>query len=274
MDIVRLTPTIGAEIRGIDVTDLSEARFKAIEQAFFDHSVVFFRDQPRLTPEQQIAFAKRFGPIHVHPAAPKDVEHTGLLTIHTHEHTRVAAGNRWHSDVSCDEAPPSATILQLHDLPPSGGDTLFASMYAAFDALSEPMKRLLEGMTAHHSGEWSYKKLFKFKVEDPTTAYPQADHPVVRKHPGSGKPALYVNREFTMQLNDLPHREGKAILEFLFEHVERADFQCRFQWTPNAIAMWDNRCVQHFAMWDYWPHERKGHRITVRGERPVAWSAG
>ena len=267
-----LTPTIGGEITGADLIDLSDQQFEEIRRAFVMHSVIFFRDQPALSPAQQIAFAKRFGPIHVHPAARGyDAEYPGLMKMRTTEETRVAAGNRWHSDVSCDEEPPYATILQLHQVPANGGDTLFASMYAAYAALSPQMRGLLRGLTAHHSGEGPYRKLFKFEAKDSAGSWPEADHPVVRLHPESGRPGLYVNREFTEHLNGLPRLEAKALLDFLLDHVEQVAFQCRFQWTENAIAVWDNRCVLHHAIWDYWPAERSGHRITVRGERPVMW---
>ncbi len=268
IEVRPLTPTVGAEICGADLIDLPDGQLEGIKRAFFEHGVVFFRNQPRLEVEQQFDFAGRLGPLHIHPATPRDAKYPGLLRIAVHKDTKVAAGNRWHSDVSCDQEPPYATILQLHQIPPSGGDTLFASMYAAYDALSTRMKTLLHGLTAHHSGEPSYRRLFKFKMENTP---PEADHPIVRKHPETGKPALFVNREFTVEINDLPPREGKALLEFLFDHTEQVAFQCRFQWTENAIAMWDNRCVQHHAMWDYWPHERRGHRVTVRGERPLMW---
>ena len=133
------------------------------------------------------------------------------------------------------------------------------------------MKALLRGLTAHHSGEGPYRRLFKFETTDASGSWPEADHPIVRHHPDSGRPALYVNREFTERINDLPRLEAKALLEFLFNHVEQVAFQCRFQWTGNAIAIWDNRCVQHHAIWDYWPNERRGHRVSVRGERPLMW---
>ena len=163
------------------------------------------------------------------------------------------------------------SILQLHEIPPVGGDTLFASMYAAYAALSPRMKQLLDGMTARHSGEWSYRHLFKYQPHEPADGYPEAVHPVVIRPSGTDRPALYVNREFTVELEDLPQAEGQALLEFLFDHAERADFQCRFRWSSDAIAIWDNRSTQHFAMWDYWPHSRKGRRVSVRGPRPQMW---
>ena len=277
MEVTPATPTLGAEVTGIDVLDLDEAGFAQLHQALVDHSVLILRDQPALTPDQHLAFAQRFGPVHVHPfhrlgaRQPAVDDKAGLLPIRTTAESRVAPGNRWHSDVSCDDQPPQASILQLHHIPPVGGDTLFASMYAAYDALSDRMKRLLDGLTARHSGEESYRKLFRVGTVDPSATWPEVDHPVVRRHPDSGRPALYVNREFTESLNDLPKEEGRALLEFLFAHAERVDFQCRFRWTTNAIAIWDNRAVLHHAMWDYWPAERRGQRVSVTGERPEAW---
>ena len=271
IEVRPLNPTIGAEIWGADLVDLTDEQFADIHAAWIAHSVVFFRDQPELTPAQQMSFAGRFGPIHVHPAARgRNDDYPGLMRMRTTAETKVASGNRWHSDVSCDEEPPSATTLQLHEIPQQGGDTLFASMYAAYDALSDRMKTMLQGLTARHSGEESYKRLFKF--DKPGDAgWPEANHPIVREHPDSHRPALYLDREFTQGINDLPRLEAKALFEFLLDHAEQVAFQCRFVWSKNAIAVWDNRCAQHHAIWDYWPAERRGHRVTARGERPIAW---
>ena len=274
LTIKPLTPALGAEVTGADLLNLTEVQFDEIFKAFVDHSVIFLRDQPGLTPEQHSAFARRFGEIHVHPAARgRDAEYPGLMRMQTTETTRVAAGNRWHSDVSCDEMPPQASILQLHKIPSLGGDTLFSSSYAAYEALSDRMKVMLDGLTALHSGEEAFRHLFKFNSSE-GAPWPENHHPIVRKHIDSGRPSLFVDREFTKRIDDLPKEEGAALLQFLFDHSERVDFQCRFTWTENAIAIWDNRCVLHHAMWDYWPEERRGHRISVVGERPVAWRLG
>ena len=272
LTIEPLTPLIGAELKGIDVTKITTEEFSALFQAFVDHSVIFLRNQPPMSAEQHSIFAQRFGQIHVHPASRgKPAEHPGLLQMRTSSESRVAAGNRWHSDVSCDAEPPQASILQLHQIPPLGGDTLFSSLYAAYDALSDRMKVHLDGMTALHSGEEPFRHVFQFKAGDPNGRWPENHHPVVRRHADSGRPALFVDREFTKSMDDLPKEEGKALLEFLFNHVERVDFQCRFRWSENAIAIWDNRCALHHAMWDYYPEERKGRRISVVGEVPEAW---
>ena len=132
------------------------------------------------------------------------------------------------------------------------------------------MKEYLDGLTANHSGEETYGHLFKIK-NAVTDGWPENDHPILRKHVDSGRPALFVNREYTRSINDVPREEGRSMLNFLFDHAERVSFQCRFRWSKNAVAIWDNRCVLHHAMWDYWPDERLGHRISVKGEAPVAW---
>lgn len=273
--VTPLTPILGAEVSGLNVLDLDDAQFAELFAAFTRHSVIFLREQPPMTEAQHYDLARRFGEVHVHPFARESVSldenpYPGLLRIRTTESSRVASGNRWHSDVSCDERPPQASILQLHQVPTVGGDTLFASLYAAYEALSPQMKGYLDGLTAHHSGEESYRKLFQRKTA-PGSSWPEADHPIVRRHPDSGRPALYIDREFTESINDLPKDEGRALLDFLFAHTERANFQCRFRWTENAIAIWDNRCVLHHAMWDYWPQERRGHRVSVQGEQPLMW---
>lgn len=274
IEIDPLTPVIGADIHGADLQDLTESQYQDIWQAFIDHSVIFFRDQAQLSPEQQTAFAQRFGEIHIHPAARgKETQHPGLMNMRVGKDTDVAAGNRWHSDVSCDAEPPQASILQLHTIPTLGGDTLFSSLYAAYDALSPGMKIYLDGLTAKHSGEEPFRNLFKFK-NSVADGWPENDHPIVRKHVDSGRPSLFLDREFTQSINDKPKDEGRALLDFLFNHTERVAFQCRFRWSENAIAIWDNRCVLHHAMWDYWPDERLGRRITVKGEPPVAWHLG
>ena len=272
IEVKPLTPAFGAEIEGVDLASSSAADFDEVLEIFSKYGVIFFRDQNKLSEEAHINLARRFGEIHIHPAARgKGEDPSGLLKMKTNKESKVAAGNRWHSDVSCDELPPYASILQLHETPSSGGDTLFASLCAAYDALSSPMKTMLDGLSALHSGEEPFRHLFKFENHQEGQGWPENDHPLIREHLPSGRPALFVDREFTKKINELPKDEGKALLDFLFSHTERVDFQCRFQWTPNAIAIWDNRCVLHHALWDYWPEQRSGCRVTTVGEKPVAW---
>jgi taurine dioxygenase len=265
----RLTPVIGAEIGGADLSaPLPDRQMDEIHRALAEHLVIFFRDQ-RITPAQQLDFGRRFGKLHLHPAAPHEPGHPELMIIKADEHSKRANGEGWHSDVSCDAEPPMGSILYIRECPPEGGDTLFASMYAAHDALSDRMKAYLEGLRAEHDGEPVYRGLYAAEGVADKPSYPRAEHPVVRTHPVTGRRALYVNRGFTTRILGVPGDESAGILRYLFEHMENPLFQCRFRWQPNSIAFWDNRCTQHRAMWDYWPHRRYGNRVTIRGERPA-----
>jgi taurine dioxygenase len=221
-----------------------------------------------LSPEQHLAFGRNFGELHIHPAAPHAPGHDELMIIHADKNSPRANGEGWHSDVSCDPTPPMGSILYIKQTPPKGGDTLFASMYAAYEALSDRMKAYLEGMIAVHDGEENYRGTYAYAGVGDKPSYPRAEHPVIRTHPVTGKKALYVNRGFTKRLLGVPRDESKAILEYLWDHAENPLFQCRFRWQPNSVAFWDNRCVQHRAMWDYWPHTRSGFRVTVAGDKP------
>lgn len=269
--VTPLTPAIGADVRGVDLADgVDDRAFAEIQDAFLRHQVLFFRDQSRLQPEQQIAFARRLGDLHRHPAAPTHPDHPEIFVIHTHKDSKVANGQGWHSDVTCDEEPPMATMLQLHQLPSSGGDTLFASMYAAYDRLSQNMQDFLATLTAAHESEHIYRGRYSDRgVDDTGKIYPSAEHPVIRTHPQTGRRALFVNRAFTTRINGLSSGESRALLDYLCKLVEDPSLQVRCHWAENDIALWDNRCVQHMALWDYWPEERKGHRVTIKGDRPV-----
>ena len=267
--VTPLTPVIGAEVLGADLTNMDDGAFETIDRALTDHLVLFFRDQPALSAESQIAFARRFGDLHLHPAAPHLDDFPEVFVIHADRESKIANGNGWHTDVSCDEEPPLATMLQIHLLPDTGGDTLFASMYAAFETLSPSMQAFLAGLTASHASEHIYRGRYIDRgIDDSGKSFPSCTHPVIRTHPRSGRQALYVNPSFTTQINELSPEESQTLLEMLYRHQQRAEFQVRFQWTKNAIALWDNRCTQHCALWDYWPHERRGHRVTIKGERP------
>jgi taurine dioxygenase len=271
--VEKVTPLIGAEIDGVDLSQpLDERTLKEIHEAFTENQVIFFRDQ-KLTVEQHKNFGRLFGELVVHPAAPSLVDgHPEILVIHADETSKHVAGENWHTDVSCDPTPPLGSMLYMHELPPVGGDTLFASMYAAYEALSEPMKRFLEPLTAIHDGDHVYRG--RYGVEESGKVYPKAEHPVVRTHPVSGKRALYVNRGFTTKIPQLKRPESNAVLEMLYQHIEIPEFQCRFRWKVNSLAFWDNRCVQHHAMWDYFPQRRHGHRVTIKGDKPFFGHGG
>jgi taurine dioxygenase len=270
IDVRRFSPALGAEVRGIQLADgLDAETYAEVRRAFLEHQVLFFKEQREIPPEVQVAVGKQFGELHFHPAAPHMAGHPEIFEISTHKDSKIANGEFWHSDVSCDQIPPLGTILQIHELPEIGGDTLFANMYAAYEALSEPLQSMLAGLSATHGSEHVYRGRYADRgVEDAGKVYPQASHPVVRTHPETGKKALYVNRTFTTRINELNQDESDGVLSLLFAHSEQIDFQIRFRWSRNDVAFWDNRCTMHHAVWDYWPHTRKGRRVTIKGDRP------
>jgi taurine dioxygenase len=266
--IRKSTPSIGAEILGVDLSEpLGNQQFQEIHHALLDRLVIFFRDQA-LSAEQHKAFGRRFGKLHVHPAAPSVLmEHPEIFVIKADETSDRVAGEDWHSDVSCDPQPPMGSILYLTEIPPDGGgDTMFANMYLAYDTLSHPIRELIDGLTAIHDGEHVYRQ--RYGVDDTGKTFPRAEHPIVRTHPLTGKKCLFVNRTFTTRIVGLRKQESDAILEMLYRHIETPEFCVRFKWQRNSIAFWDNRCVQHQALWDYYPNKRYGHRVTVCGNKP------
>ncbi len=262
-----ITPGIGAEVLGVDLrVPLSEAQTSELRELWLKHLVLFFRDQD-LTLDQHKAFARNFGDLHIHPNVPGHPDHPEVLVIHADEHSKQVAGHGWHTDVSCDIEPPSGSILRLEQVPDSGGDTLFANMYDAYDALSSYWQNFLLGLTGvHESAHVHGTKFYKANIAEGNFA--RAEHPVIRTHPETGRKSLYVNSAFTTRIKGMTARESKATLEFLFDHLSRPDFQCRFNWRANSIAMWDNRCAQHYATWDYFPQVRHGYRVTLCGNKP------
>lgn len=264
-----LNPVIGAEIRGVDLTrPLGNQTFKEIHEALSKHLVIFFRDQD-IDLEQQKTLGRLFGKLHIHPSAPGPAGHPEVLTVKADETSKAVTGNRWHSDVSCEAEPPMGSLLHMRELPPSGGDTMFANMYAAYDALSKPMQAFLSGLSAWHESEHVLRGTLGHTLKSERQDYPRSLHPIVRTHPETGRKALFVNSGFTTRIEGLTERESRPILDMLFEHVKTPEFQCRFQWKPKSLAIWDNRCTQHYALWDYFPHSRLGYRVTVCGTKPV-----
>jgi taurine dioxygenase len=270
IEVRKSSPNIGAEVFGLDLSKpLSDEQYNDVHAALMEHLVVFFRDQ-QLSPERQMALGSRFGRLHIHPATPSVLpDHPEVFVIKADEGSKFVAGEDWHSDVSCDPEPPMGTILYLTTVPPDGGgDTLFANMYLALDTLSAPIRKLIDGMTAVHDGEPFYRG--RYGNDDRGKVYPRAEHPVVRTHPVTGRKALFVNRFFTTRLVGLSRNESDAILQMLFRHIETPEFQVRFRWQPGSVAFWDNRSTQHHALWDYYPHKRYGHRVTICGDRPFS----
>ena len=268
IDVRKSTPGIGAEIFGVDLSrPLGNRQFQEVHDALIDRLVIFFRDQ-KLSIEQQMDFGRRFGRLHMHPASPDLVpDHPEVLLIKADEKSRYIAGEDWHSDVSCDPQPPMGSILYLTEVPPDGGgDTMFANMYLAYQTLSEPIRKLVDGLTAIHDGERLYRG--RYGIDDTGKTFPRAEHPVVRTHPVTGKKCLFVNRTFTTRIVGLRKSESDAVLAMLFRHVETPELSMRFKWQPDSIAFWDNRCVQHHALWDYYPNKRYGYCVTICGDKP------
>jgi taurine dioxygenase len=264
ISVSRLSPHIGAEIGRVDLTKpLSNRQIAEVHDALIENQVIFFRDQPIDVPTLK-SFGQLFGKLHIHPL--KGMEgHPEVRALHADANSKHVSGEEWHTDMSCDPVPPMGSILYLHTLPPIGGDTIFASMYAAYDALSPRMQTYLEGLTATHDGALAFGRF------DSSRKYAISVHPVITRHPVTGRKVIYVNRGFTARINELPPAESAAVLNFLYQHLEKPDFQMRFTWRQHSIAFWDNRCTQHLAIWDYYPHVRSGYRVQVEGDRaPIA----
>ncbi|TGG94258.1 taurine dioxygenase [Natronospirillum operosum] len=265
--VTRLSPHVGAEIEGVDLTsEISDEVFAEIRKAFLDCGVIFFRDQ-QISFDDQIRFARQFGPLGKHVGAKtisKTTDNPLVRKFHYDETSTMISGENFHSDQSCAEVPPLGSMLYNHTVPPhNGGSTMFASMYAAYEALSEPMKQYLDGLTATHDGTRVFGQ-----------GTPVSAHPVVVKHPETGRKLLFVNTDFTSHINEVPRHESRRVLEFLYEHCAKPEWSCRFNWTPHSVALWDNRCTHHKAVWDYWPHVRSGYRVQIEGTtRPLAAAA-
>ncbi|CAN5402768.1 TauD/TfdA family dioxygenase [soil metagenome] len=260
-----LTPVIGAEIGNVDLTKpLSDQQVAELQQALADHMVIFFRDQ-KIDFENHKALARHFGGIHIAPSTKpwQAPGHPEITVMHADGNSKFVAGEDWHSDMSCDEEPPLGSILYLHTIPEVGGDTVFSSMYAAYDALSDRMKAYLGGLTATHDAVVGFGGITPEGMK-----LPRSVHPVIRTHPVTGRKTLFVNKGFTTHINEVPKEESNALLGFLNQHIQQPRFQCRFTWQPHSIAFWDNRSVQHSAIWDYFPNVRSGYRVQVLGDRP------
>ncbi|MFN3511544.1 MAG: TauD/TfdA dioxygenase family protein [Phenylobacterium sp.] len=259
----------GALVQGLDVRAASDTEIDELRQAVFDRGVVFLEDQ-QLTPEDQIAFARRLAPIVVNRYFPKTERYPEIAKVEKGEAQITNIGGGWHTDHSYDQAPAMGSVLLAIETPPSGGDTLFADMYAAYEALSDGLKATLAGLRAHHASAHVFGEGGGYAMSDrPELSghkdVPEAIHPVVIVHPGSGKKALYVNPAFTTGIVGWTREESRALLGYLYEHAVKPQFVRRFAWRPGSMAVWDNRCTWHNAMNDYHGHRRLMHRITLDG---------
>ncbi len=279
MDVKRLGPVCGAAITGVDLGDLDGETFDAIRRVWVDHEVVVFPGQ-RITTEQQIAFGGRFGELLVHHFSRVRVEgRPELMRLNTDRDQPDPLTDIWHSDETYRAAPPLATVLRSVVLPELGGDTMFASMTAAYDGLSSRMKAYVAGLTAVH-GFGRFRRRFE---RDPSLLpmlhqieldNPNPSHPVVTRHPETGRKVLFVNWHFTTHINELPEEESRMVLDFLRNRVLQPEHQFRLHWEPDMVTVWDNRSVQHYAPKDYYPLQRQMERVTIAGEVPTAADAG
>ena len=270
LTIRKVAGALGAELGGVDLSGpLDSDTIAAIRAALNAHQVIFFRDQ-KLTPDQQLAFGRRFGPLNIHPYVAGMADHPEVMEIIKEPSDKLNFGGGWHSDMSFLETPSIGSILYAVETPEFGGDTLFASQAAAYDALSEGLKATLEGLRAVHSAgkEYSAKgasaqKRASMQVAEAEGLAGEFIHPVVKVHPETGRKALYVNPAFTMRFDGWTRRESRALLDYLFEHSRQEAFTCRFNWRDGSMAFWDNRQVWHYALNDYPGQRRHMRRVTV-----------
>src|SRR6185437_9882724 len=281
LKIRRTAGALGAEIEGVDISrELTDRVIVAIRAALNAHQVIFFRDQ-QLTPDRQLAFGRRFGPLNIHPYVQGMAEHPEVMEIIKEPEEKLNFGGGWHSDMSFLERPAIGSILYAVETPAFGGDTLFASQAAAFDALSPGLQRTLEGLNAIHSASREYSAEGHSAKKRQSMAIAEADglvgeyvHPMVLAHPETGRKALYVNPAFTLRIEGWKTRESKALLDYLFDHCRYEAFTTRFSWRPGSVAFWDNRSVWHFALNDYQGQRRHMRRVTVDPWPAEAAAAG
>ncbi|KZX58932.1 taurine dioxygenase [Halioglobus sp. HI00S01] len=272
LDIKPSAGAIGAEICGIDLSvTLNDEDFLRIRKLLNEYQVIFFRDS-NISPENMKALALSFGPVQTHPAY-ETVAGFPEITILESTPDKPTKIEAWHTDMTYSPTPPMATMLKSVILPPKGGDTLWSSMTAAYDALSPVMQNFLGGLTAVHDFRFGFKESLAEpggpeRLADAIAAHPPVRHPVIRTHPETGNKAIFVNSLFTTHIEGLWPAESDALLAFLFAHVTTDEFTCRFQWGPDCLAIWDNRCTQHRPINDYFPAHRRMERITIDGDAP------
>jgi taurine dioxygenase len=274
--IRKIAGALGAEISGVDLAQpLDDHVFADIHAALLEHLVIFFRDQ-HLTPEQHIAFGRRFGELHVHPYIPNLEDYPEIIKLQSADDgpgEMAYQSNTWHTDLTYSAEPPMASILYGIVVPEAGGDTMWNNLFAAYEGLSPRMRDFIENLTAMHNivmsmpanfmeQNWAPDQLKR--LQDIT---PPVEHPVVRTHPETGRKCLFVNRNFTSHINELSRFESDSLLRLLYEHIEQPEYVVRFHWREGSLAMWDNRCTQHYALTDY-QSLRIMHRVTVCGDRP------
>jgi len=274
MDIRLLSGALGAEIEGMDLKDSSKENFKVINNLLLEHKVIFFRNQ-KIMPEEQLALAKLFGPLETHAYVKGRVKYPEIVRIIKDPNEKNQWGENWHSDVSYNIKPTKAVILKSIKIPPVGGDTMFSNMELAWETLDKNIKEKIKDKKAIHSslGASFFVNDYKRMQGNGNIDEYSSTHPIIRTHPETGKKILFVNWTYTKKIVGMDKKESVEILNSIFKHQARLDFTCRFQWTENAVAIWDNRSVQHYAIADFFPgrglgYERIMDRIAVEGDRP------
>lgn len=275
IEVRPMTGALGAEIAGVDLgAPLDNETFSEIYQAFLDHLVIFFRKQV-ITPEQHLAFARRFGPLHIHPFTVPMEGYPEIIEIIKEPDELHNWGDSWHTDLTFLEKPPLGSVLYAKEVPPFAGDTQWSNMYLAYQTLSDTMKSFIDGLACIHRGETGdgYANFKSMKIMAPKAQ--ESEHPLVRTHPETGRKCLMVHRKFIKRIKGMTEGESRAILDLLHTHAENPDYAVRFRWEEGSIAMWDNRCTQHRVTADYFykergfaAHRRRMHRVTVEGDRP------
>jgi len=277
IQVRRLAGAMGAEIFGVDLSKpLDDRTFAEIHRAWLENLVVFFRDQ-EMTPQQYLAFAKRWGDVHLHPYMRGMDDHPEIFEIIKKETDTQNFGGRWHSDQMFCPEPAKATMLYAHEVPAAGGDTMYSNLYLAYDALSDGMKRMLANVKTYNMGDRKYggkSRAERYAAQGsmaPKVAPPNRDinteHPLIRTHPETGRKALYIGSH-SARFADMTEEESAPLLQYLMDHSHSPEFTCRFRWQVGSLAIWDNRCCQHNAVNDYHGQRRRMHRITIAGDTP------
>jgi len=273
IEVKPIAGALGAEIHGVNLASIDDEIFAEIHSAFLDHLVIFFRDQD-ITPNQQVAFSARFAPIGYYPFLKGLPDHPEVIEVRKEPEDKLNFGGVWHTDTAYLATPPMGSVLYAKEIPASGGDTLFANLYLAYETLSDSMRLILDGRRAVNSSRKGDAAVGRQKSvdenpKDTSGVQTESIHPVIRTHPETGRKALYVNRGHTVCFEGASREESEPILEFLFDHAIKPEFTCRFQWEVGSIAVWDNRCALHYPLNDYHGHRRVMHRVTMEGDIPA-----
>jgi taurine dioxygenase len=265
--VTPLTGALGAEVGGVDLAAVDDETFAEVHRAFLAHKVLFFREQP-ITIEEHIAFGRRFGDLEVHPFITNDATHPEVVILESTPEKPNAAES-WHSDVSFRAEPSLGSLLRGCIVPEVGGDTVWANMELAYDGLTDEVKAQIEGKVAVHSMEKVFGRSMSAEAREKALAeYPPQRHPVVRTHPETGRRCIYVNKPFTLRIEDVEPEESDRLLKHLEAQTAVPQYQCRFRWRTDSFALWDNRCTQHYAVPDFFPRHRRMERVTIIGDRP------